>query len=103
MKQMDQRSESGWVTSRYEALIRLAGAIRDSQGPAALFELLVDELRRVIQFDGVAQYDDAANKMHWHLCEPCCDPAGDPVAALSREETVAWWVYQHQQAVVIPF
>src|SRR5215475_1391113 len=103
MEQVKQLSESGWLNSRYEALIRLAGAIRESQGPAALFELLVDELRRVIQFDGVAQYDDAANKMHWHLCEPCTDPAGDPVAALPREETVAWWVHQHQQPMVIPF
>src|SRR5215831_6864568 len=103
MKHMEQLSESGWLTSRYEALIRLSSAIRESQGPAELFRLLVDELRRVIRFDGIAQYDDAANKMHWHLCEPCTDPAGDPVAALRNEETVAWWVYQHQEPMVIPF
>src|SRR5215470_988026 len=103
MEQVEQVSESGWLNSRYEALIRLAGAIRESQGPAELFRLLVDELRRVIQFDGVAQYDDAANKMYWHLCESCSDPADDRVAALPREETVAWWVHQHQQPMVIPF
>ena len=101
MEQVEQVSESGWLNLRYEALIRLAGAIRESQGPAVLFRLLVDELRRVIQFDGIAQYDDAANKMNWHLCEPCSDPAGDTVAALPREETAAWWVHQHQQPLVI--
>jgi hypothetical protein len=46
------------VAARYEALIRVSQAVSALREPKQLFEVLVNELRRVIEFDGigVAQY-----------------------------------------------
>jgi formate hydrogenlyase transcriptional activator len=85
---------------RYEALIRLAEAIRTHQQPADLFQVLVRELREVVQFDAIAQFDVDLNKVNWHLGERC---TGDKSCHdLQTEETIAWWVQQHQEAVVVP-
>ena len=85
---------------RYEALIRLAEAIRTHQQPGDLFQVLVRELRNVVQFDAIAQFDVDLNKINWHLGEQC--NAAKPCYELQTEETIAWWVQQHQEAVVIP-
>jgi formate hydrogenlyase transcriptional activator len=66
-----------------------------------LFRLLVSELCKVVRFDAIAQFDEASNKIDWHLCDSCRHPDG--CADLPKDETVAWWVYQHQQSLVIPF
>ena len=85
---------------RYEALIRLAEAIRTQQQPRDLFQVLVGELRNVVQFDAIAQFDADLNKVNWHLGDQC--NASKPCHELQTEETVAWWVQHHQEAVVIP-
>ena len=85
---------------RYEALIRLADAIRTHQQPGDLFQVLVRELRNVVEFDAIAQYDVDLNKINWHLGEQC--NAAKPCHELQTEETIAWWVQQHQEAVVVP-
>jgi formate hydrogenlyase transcriptional activator len=87
---------------RYESLIRLAEAIRGHRGTQDLFALLADELRRVVPFDAIAQYDEAANKVSWQFHAPCPMPPPDPLAGLSKEQTVAWWVHHHQQILVVP-
>ena len=46
--------------ARYESLIRLAEAIRSRTGDDDLFGLLVDELRRTVPFDAIAQFDDTS-------------------------------------------
>ena len=86
---------------RYESLIRLAEAIRTQQQPHDLFQVLVRELRNVVQFDAIAQYDADLNKVNWHLCDQC-NAAAKPSHELQTEETIAWWVQHHQEAVVIP-
>jgi formate hydrogenlyase transcriptional activator len=86
--------------ARYESLIRLAEAIRTHQHPQDLFQILVRELANVVRFDAVAQYDDALNKVNWHLGERC-NPAAKPSRDLEKEETIAWWVQQHQQVLVV--
>jgi formate hydrogenlyase transcriptional activator len=88
------------VAARYESLIRLADSIRAQREPRELFGILVEELRQVIPFDAIAQFDERANKVNWHLCEHCTEP-GDKVADASQEESIAWWVYENQRAVVI--
>jgi formate hydrogenlyase transcriptional activator len=85
---------------RYEALIRLAEAIRTLQRGDDLFQVLVRELSQVVRFDAVAQFDEALNKVKWHLGELC--HAEKPGCHLPKEETIAWWVQQHQQVLVIP-
>lgn len=59
----------------------------------------MSELYKVVQFDAIAQFDEAANKIHWHLCDNYQQP--NAAAQLPKDETLAWWVYQHQQTLVI--
>ncbi|PYU25483.1 MAG: hypothetical protein DMG32_11975 [Acidobacteria bacterium] len=90
--------------TRYEALIRVSQAIGVHRDPAELFQVLSNELRSVVKFDsiGVVQYDEAGNEMAWHLAEKCKEMRDRPCHELPQEETIPWWVYQHQQALVIP-
>ncbi|HUP03754.1 MAG TPA: sigma 54-interacting transcriptional regulator [Bryobacteraceae bacterium] len=90
------------LEARYESLIRLAEAIRACRNHEELFDILADELRRVVPFDGIAQYDDAANKVNWRFCPPHAPATPNPVAGLERDQTVAWWVHHNQKHVVIP-
>ncbi len=89
------------ATARYESLIRLAESIRAQHDPSGLFCILVHELSQVVPFDAIAQFDEAANKINWHFCKECEEPSIPP-AAVPKEESIAWWVYQQQRALVIP-
>jgi len=95
-------SESHQSTAaRYESLIRIAAAVRSQQDPQDLFGLLVEELGQVVQFDAIAQYDEGSNKVHWHMCSGCRRPQYLP-SDITKEETLAAWVYRHQEVVVLP-
>jgi formate hydrogenlyase transcriptional activator len=87
--------------ARYESLIRLAGAIRAHRDPEKLFKILVRELGQVVQFDAIAQFDESANKVYWHLGQFCNHPSSESEGDLAKEETLAWWVHLHQQPLVI--
>jgi len=102
-KQLDEVASSASLAARYESLIRLAEAIRSQHDQKELFRLLANELNKVVQFDGMAQFDAAANKIHWHLCDRCAALNAPPLSDLEKEETVAWWVHRTNQPVVIPF
>src|SRR3954468_24854324 len=86
------------TAERYEALIRIANSIRAQKNPRELFGMLVHELGRVIQFDAIAQFDEAANKVDWHLGATCSHPKPSEI---DRDQTVAAWVYRHQEVVTI--
>ena len=43
---------------RYEALMRISNAIRARTESEELFDILVDELGKVIQFDAIARHSD---------------------------------------------
>ena len=90
--------------SRYEALIRVSQAVGVHRDPAELFRVLMNELRSVVKFDsiGVVQYDEAGKEMAWHLAEKCEEMSDCPCQEIPEEETIHRWVYQNQQAVVIP-
>jgi formate hydrogenlyase transcriptional activator len=94
----------GSLAARYESLIRMADAVRSHRDQRELFDLLSRELRRVVRFDAIVQYDDAANKVQWHLC-PDAAPSdrmpSDPLSDLNKEDTLAWWVHEHQEIVVV--
>jgi formate hydrogenlyase transcriptional activator len=90
-----------WSTAeRYESLIRIANSIRAQKDPQELFGILVHELSRVIQFDGIAQFDESANKVNYHLGAGCRKRQHGS-SDLDREETVAAWVYRHQRTLVL--
>ena len=88
------------VGARYESLIRLAASIRAQHETKALFGALVDELRPVIPFDAIAQYDESSRKVNWHLCDSCPQQAPHP-SEIPLEGTLPWWVAENQQAAVI--
>jgi formate hydrogenlyase transcriptional activator len=94
-------AEPDQVTAeRYESLIRIANSIRSQKEPRELFDILVHELGQVVPFDGIAQYDEEANKVAFHLCAGCQKTKHDP-AQIAKEDTIAAWVYEHQQTVVM--
>ena len=88
------------ISARYRALIRIAQAIRGHRNPKELFDLLTCELRDVLPFDGIVQFDEAARKVHFHHCILHDHPKPEEVH-LAPEDTLAWWVYQNQQPLVI--
>jgi formate hydrogenlyase transcriptional activator len=88
------------TAAKYESLIRIASAVRSQKEPQDLFGLLVEELGQVVQFDGIAQYDESSNKIRWHMCAGCRKPEHLP-AELDKEETLAAWVYRHQETVAL--
>src|SRR5690242_11295798 len=95
------RVESGQSTAeRYEALIRIANSIRSRKEPDELFAILTQELSRVIQFDGIAQFDEESNKINWHLGAGCRQHRKGSSES-DREDTVAAWVFRHQEAVTL--
>ena len=95
---------SNELASRYKALARIAELIRSHPEEEVLFQTCARELHQVVAFDGLSWFDPAANWVQWHFLEPY-DSALEALAvrAIPKEETVAWWVYQNQQPVVIPF
>src|SRR5580658_432837 len=88
------------VGARYESLIRLAGSIRAQHETKALFRALVNELRPVIPFDAIAQFDESSRKVNWYLCDSCPQQAPHP-SEIQLEGTLPWWVAENQQAAVI--
>jgi formate hydrogenlyase transcriptional activator len=92
------------LASRYEALVRIAELIRSHPEERDLFQTLASELHQLVPFDAISQFDSVANRVHWHLLEPH-NSAFESLAirSIPKEETIAWWVYQNQQPIVIPF
>jgi formate hydrogenlyase transcriptional activator len=89
------------TAARYESLIRLAASVRAQREPQELFGILVHELGQVIQFDGIAQYDERSNKVNWHMCAGCRKPERLP-SEVDTRETIAAWVYRHQETLFLP-
>jgi formate hydrogenlyase transcriptional activator len=90
------------LVSRYEVLMRLAEAIRSHPDERELFRTLTNELQGVVEFDGLCQFDGAANKIQWHFLEPYNSKLETHgLDVIPKEQTVAWWVYQNQRPIVI--
>jgi len=88
--------------SRYETLIRLAEAIRSHPDEKDLFQTLANELRRVVDFDALYQFDGKANWVQWYFDQPYESKLeARRRKAVPKEETAAWWVYQNQVPVVV--
>src|ERR1700682_6776246 len=93
------------VVARYEALIRVSQAVSAYREPRKLFEVLTDELRGVIEFDGIgiAQYDETTKTIEWHVSLHCNEPNPVLKDKCAQEETMTCWVFQNQRALVITF
>jgi len=97
-----QRAAEAAVTARYEALFRVSQTLISIRSSEELFSILARELRAVVNFYvmGVGIYDENAHEMRTtSYGEP-----GVPLQApkFAPEETFSWWVYQHQQPLIIP-
>src|SRR6202521_3928452 len=97
-----QRAAETVVIKRYEALLRASQALISIRSSEELFRVLAHELRAVVNFCvlDVGIYNE---KVH----EVRLASYGEPgvafqVAKLAPEETFTWWVYQHQQPLIIP-
>jgi formate hydrogenlyase transcriptional activator len=92
------------VVARYEALIRVSQAVSAYREPRKLFDVLVDELRRVTDFDGIgiAQYDETTGAIEWHVSIHCNEPNPVLKDKCAQRETMTCWVFQNQRPLVIP-
>ena len=90
------------MVERYETLLRVSQSLISSHCSEGLFDILTRELRAVVSFDflGAGIYDE---KLH-DVRLKCFDPSGGrlTVPKFAPEETLTWWVYQHQQPLIIP-
>ena len=93
------------VVARYEVLIRVSQAVSAYREPKKLFDILVHELRRVIEFDGIgiAQYDETTEAIQWHVSIDCDEPNPTMKDKCVQKETMTCWVFQNQRPLVIPF
>ena len=93
------------LEARYEALFRVSQALKVQRDPEELVRVLENELRRVVTSDFVSffLYDHAASKMCPRALQLRNRPAVPVPDDLAPEETMTWWVYHHQQPLVIPF
>src|SRR3989442_1628694 len=102
MSSGEQTASETSVTERYEALFRVSQTLISIRSSEELFSILARELRAVVNFYvmGVGIYDENAHEMRTtSYGEP-----GVPLQApkFAPEETFSWWVYQHQQPLIIP-
>jgi len=91
------------LVARQEALFRVSQAIGAYRNPKELFRVLAKELRQVVAFDFVAifLYDPDKNKVQTALLETLLGPEFVIPQDFPAEETITWWVYHHQEPVVI--
>jgi formate hydrogenlyase transcriptional activator len=90
------------VAERYEALFRVSQTLISYRRPEELLSVLDHELHQVVEFHhlGLAIYDQKAHE----VCVRTFDRSGTPVffPKVAAEDTMTWWVYQHQQPLVVP-
>jgi formate hydrogenlyase transcriptional activator len=84
--------------ARYEALMRISHSIRTRRESEDLFEILVRELGKVIQFDAIAQFE-SETKLRWHFGPVCRTPQHRP--GEDDSETLPAYVYRTQEAIVL--
>jgi hypothetical protein len=88
------------MAARYEALVGVSEALGACHDRDVLFRSLARELRCVVNFSflGLALYDERI-----HTMEPCVLKRQDPVPPpqIPTEESLAYWVLQHQEPVLI--
>jgi formate hydrogenlyase transcriptional activator len=90
------------LATRYETLVRVSQAIGAHRDPKELFGVLVDELRRVVQFDliGVSLHDPDTEKFQNHFIDMASRSPLISDEQLSPQETLTWPVYEQQKPML---
>jgi PAS domain S-box-containing protein len=96
------RGES--LSKRYEALFRVARVVAAHRDAKELFRVLAGELRSAVDFDfiGLFLYNESTHTLENPVLETVRGSGIFIPPDFPAEETVTWWIYHHQQPVVIP-
>src|SRR5215471_6294355 len=96
------RGSAASIVASYEALIRVSEALRAYHERDMLFRSLARELRPVVHFSflGLGLYDERSHSLDLRVLEASGNPLPPP--ALSPEESLTYWIVQHQAPLVIP-
>ena len=89
-------------TKKYLTLLELSKAIASHRDLSGLFHDLACRLQSLVDFShlGVMLYDPQRNTMRFHLLESC-EPRALEAPDVPIEGSIAGWVWQHQEALVI--
>jgi formate hydrogenlyase transcriptional activator len=90
-------------TRKYLTLLELSKAIASHRDLTGLFHDLACRLQRLVDFShlGVLLYDPKRNVMRLHLLETCEPSEPQTAVEVPMEGSIAGWVWQHQEAVVV--
>jgi formate hydrogenlyase transcriptional activator len=89
---------------RYEALLRVSESIAAHRDSNELFRTIASQLRQVVAFDflNLVLYEEGTQKLKLRLIETPGYSGDTQPRNIPPEKTVSWWVYKHQQPMVIP-
>ena len=90
-------------TKKYLTLLELSKAIASHRDLSGLFHDLACRLQKLVDFSqlGVMLYDPKHNVMRFHLLETCEPAEWQNPAEVPMEGTMAGWVWEHQEALVV--
>ena len=93
------------IAARYRALFHVSEAISAHRDPQELFCGLAAELREVVKSDhvSVVLFDETTHRVSWRVLDTAGRCGVAPPGDVTPEETPSWWVFQHQEPLVIPF
>ena len=86
--------------SRYDALRRVARTIAAHRDPQELFNILAEELHPIVDFSllRVFLYEETRHVLQALVREPVALAAP---AEIPPDDYPAWWVYKHQEPLVL--
>lgn len=90
-------------TKKYLTLLELSKAIASHRDLSGLFHDLACRLQSLVDFShlGVLLYDHKRNVMRLHMLETCQPTEWKAAAEVPMEGSIAGWVWEHQEPVVI--
>jgi formate hydrogenlyase transcriptional activator len=90
------------IETRFDTLVRVSQAIAAHRDPKELFGVLVNELRRVVQFDfiGVSFRDKDSDTFQNYFIDMTSRAEMVPEEKLTPEETLTLRVYERQEPVL---
>jgi len=96
-------SDGELQTKKYLTLLELSKAIAAHRDLSQLFHDLACRLQHLFNFRdlGVMLYDRSRNLMKLHLLETCAPAEWETPTEVPIEGSIAGWVWQHQEPVVI--
>jgi len=90
-------------TKKYLTLLELSKAVASHRELSELFHDLACRLHNLFDFShlGVLLHDGSRNVMRFHVLETCEPTQWQPATEVPMEGTIAGWVWQHQEPVVV--